>query len=279
MNKKALKYRILQIFQNLGFVRKRIVTRYFLGKNFRVIEGTFRDTPEKDESWLFNIAKYHKVIFDIGANIGQSAFLMLYHETVEKIVLVDPNPEALALAAENLIINGLSPKAHFIPAFLSDRSGEKIEFYTVLSGAAGSKFKSFAQTASKLNSHFTVSTLTVDELCAYLNLYPSLVKIDVEGAEIDVLNGAVQLVKLARPIFFVEIHSGPELGITKNTQNILTWCERQSYQAWYLKVKKPLTNELIKERGGFHALLLPENCTFPEYLLKIEENESIRLVS
>lgn len=279
MNRKALKYRILQIFQNLGFVRKRIIARHFLGKNYRVVEGTFRDTPEKDESWLFNVAKYHKVIFDIGANIGQSAFLMLYHETVEKIVLVDPNPEALALAAENLIMNGLSPKAYFIPAFLSNQSGEKIEFYTVLSGAAGSKFKSFAQTANKLNAHFTVSTLTVDELCASLNLYPSLVKVDVEGAEMDVLNGAVKLAKMTRPLFFVEIHSGPELSITENTQNILTWCQHHGYQAWYLRLKKPLTKELIKERGGFHALLLPENCPFPEYLLKIEESESIRLVS
>jgi FkbM family methyltransferase len=278
MRKKAFKYAVLQWLQRLGFVRRRTVTRGILGKQYRVIEGTIRDYPEKDECWLFNLAANHRVIIDVGSNIGQSAMLMLYHEAVEKIVLVDPNAQALSFAAENLIVNNLSAKAFFIPAFLSDRVGENVEFYTVLSGAAGSKFKSFARTAGKLDSHFTVPTLTVDSLCHYLSLKPDLVKVDVEGAEIDVLNGAVELANNASAKFIVEIHSGPDLGIIENTNNILKWCQNHGYSGWYLKDKNPLSIDSIKARGGYHALLMSQYTDFPEYLNIINESDKVILV-
>lgn len=278
MRMKRFKYAILQWLQKFGFVRRRTVNRCILNKKFRVIEGTIRNNPEKDECWLFNLAANHKVVFDIGSNIGQSAILMLYHDTVEKVVLIDPNAEALSFAAENLIVNNLSMKASFILTFLSDKVGENVEFYTVLSGTAGSKFKSLARTASKLNSHFTTQTLTVDYLCDYLSMEPDFLKIDVEGAEIDVLNGAIKLVSKAVSKLLIEIHSGPELDIIKNTNNVLNWCHEHGYVAWYLKDKKPLSIEQIKARGGYHALLLPKHVRFPEYLLPINENDAIRMV-
>jgi FkbM family methyltransferase len=246
-----------------------------LTREFRVIEGTIRDHPDKDECWLFNLAKNHKVIFDIGANIGQSALLMLYHDSVEKVVLVDANPEALSFAAENLIMNNLSARACFVPAFVSNTIGEHVELYTVLSGAAGSKYKSFARTASRLDAHLTAPTLTIDHLCDFFSLQPSLVKIDVEGAEAEVLDGAVQLARKACTEFLVEVHSGSELSMTENTNSILSWCENNSYTAWYLRDKQYLDVEVVKHRGGYHALLLPQTSCFPECLLDIQESQRI----
>lgn len=143
----------------------------------------------------------HKTIFDVGANIGQSAVLMLFHKHIEKIVLIDPNPKALSMAAENLILNNLSQNATFITAFLSSRNGDVVDFYTVGVGAAGSKFRGFATTARKLNSYFKVNTLSLDSIVENTKVSPELVKIDVEGAEIDVLNGATKLAKNAYHFF------------------------------------------------------------------------------
>lgn len=277
MNKKTFQYDLLKILQSLGFVRKRSVVQNFLNKKVRVIEGTIRDKPAQDEFWLFTLSKKHKIIFDVGSNIGQSAFLMLWHDSVEKVILIDANPEALSFAAENLIMNNFSTRAYFVPAFLSNTIGDEVELYTVLSGAAGSKYRSLAQTASKLDSHFTVSTITIDYLCDYFSLQPGLVKIDVEGAEYEVLGGAVKLASMGMTEFVVEIHSGPELSIVENTNRILTWCDENSYTAWYLKDKKHLRTDMIKMRGGYHALLLPKNVEFPRCLLDIDQNEKIRL--
>ena len=202
--------------------------------------------------------------------------MMLINTNIRQILLADPNPQALAIAAENLIHNNLSAKANFVCAFVSSKMNEKVEFYTEESGAAGSRYKGFAKTAAKINSHYEVSTITVDYLVQYYGWIPGLVKVDVEGAEIDVLKGSVDLASKRKTMFFVEVHSGPELEIVKNTSDILDWCKANSYTAWYLKSKSPLNTELIASRGRYHALLIPAEMKFPQYLESISEGDPLR---
>jgi len=272
-----MKLILLKRLEKLGFVYKQSEVVELHNRKFRVLKGTIRKIPDKDDAWLYELAKHSRVVFDVGSNIGQSAMLMLYHNNIEKIVLIDPNPKALSYAAENLIMNDLSGKAHFITAFASEKDSENIELYTIGVGAAGSKFKGFAKTANKMNSHFSVKTITLDSLSDSLVLKPDLIKIDVEGAEHEVLKGATRLAREKNTLFFVEMHSGPELSITKNTENILAWCVQMGYNAWYLKTKEILNIESIKKRGRYHALLLPKEQAFPEYLQSIFEGAEISL--
>lgn len=59
-------------------------------KNFHVREGTIREKPDYDDAWLFACAAQSGSIFYIGSNIGQSAFLELYSDKVEHLLLVEP---------------------------------------------------------------------------------------------------------------------------------------------------------------------------------------------
>jgi len=273
---KFMKQTILNLLKKLGLTRKLWEEVTFLGKNYKVIKGSLRLKADKDDAWLFALSGQCQYIFDIGCNIGQAAIMMLHHKSIRKIILVDPNPAALSVAAENLIHNNLSIKANFVTAFISDAIDQSIEFYTQDTGAAGSKYKGFAKTAAKLDTHYTVKTLTVDFLSQHYQIIPELVKIDVEGAEKEVLEGAIELASKKQTMFFVEIHSGPEMKITDNTKNILDWCTRCGYQAWYLKEKVPLSVNAILQRGRYHALLLPEGMNLPESLLTINESDPLK---
>lgn len=256
-----------------GISRKTYEQKKIQNKTYKVITGTIRDEADKDDAWIFHLGANSKVIFDVGSNIGQSSILFLHHDAVERILLVDPNPLALAAAAENLLMNSLSLKASFIPAFLSDKENEIVDFYTVGLGAAGSKYKDHAKTAASLNTHFKVSTLTVDYLVKYYNLIPDLIKIDVEGAEVEVLNGSVKVATQRKTIFFVEVHSTN--GIVTNTEMVLQWCKTNGYDAYYLKEHKILTTDKIKERGRYHALLIPSGSAYPAYLLNVKQGDTI----
>ncbi len=55
-----------------------------------------------------------------------------------------------------------------------------------------------------------VRTVTVDELCRRHELRPTAMKVDVEGAEIAVLEGAEDTLRGARPVVFLSSH-GPDL--------------------------------------------------------------------
>lgn len=271
---KDLKTKIIRIIEKYGFERRKIVESTILDKTFKVRKGTIRNYQERDDAWLFQLSKDSKTIFDIGANIGQSAMLMMYNEP-EKVVLVDPNPRALSIASENLICNNLSHKAIFYTGFVSDSPGNEIDFYTIGAGAAGSKFKSFAKTATKFKSHFKVRTLSVDQISGECSIVPDLIKVDVEGAEIDVLNGSINVAKHLKTNYFVEMHSGEELSIIENTSQILNWCTKNNYKAIYLKKMTPLNLEDIKNRGRYHALLIPSKSQIPEKLLKIKEGAKL----
>ncbi|MFN4198210.1 MAG: FkbM family methyltransferase [Flavobacterium sp.] len=183
------------------------------------------------------------------------------------MLLVDPNPKALFIAHKNLIENNFIGKTSTFVSFVSNANDNEIDFYTIGHGAAGSIYKSHAETAASLNSLIKVKTVTLDFLSSYFDLTPDFVKIDVEGAEFQVLEGAKETVLSNKPKILVEMHSNKELTMYENTNNVLNWCQEVVYDAWYLTNKELLvTPEAVKKRGKCHLLLLPKGQLFPSYL-------------
>lgn len=271
---KKLKIKLIQTLENIGFVRKVFENSTLSNTQYKVVKGTIRNTPDKDDAWLFELSKHAENIYDVGCNIGQSTMLMA-HNKPKKLVLIDPNPKALSTAMENLIHNGLSQNVLAYNAFVGEKSGQTVDFYTVLDGAAGSKFKSFATTANAMQSYYTVKTISLDDVLKDTGILPNLVKVDVEGAEIEVLDGSTEIAKKQSTLFFVEIHSGMELTISENTKSILDWCAKNQYVATYLKSMTNLTVDLIQNRGRYHALLVPSSMSLPAYITTIAEGSNL----
>lgn len=122
-----------------------------------------------------------------------------------------------------------------------------------------------------------VSTLTLDSICKITSLQLDLVKIDVEGAEIDVLNGAKSLALNLKPIFFVEIHSNPTLPMYNNALDVIKRCHSLNYTPYYLKEKTVLQDAAaIAHRGRCHLILIPGDKSFPESLKYIEQGAEVR---
>jgi FkbM family methyltransferase len=153
------------------------------GLSIKAIPGTVREKTDQDDAWFYALAQNSKYIFDIGCNIGYTGLLAAIQDNTKKILLVDPNPEALAIASQNLIINGFADKVLFYSAFVGEQIGEQVKFFTVGAGAAGSMFASHAETAASVNSFYYVSKVTIDELVKHVGFVPDFIKIDVEGAE------------------------------------------------------------------------------------------------
>lgn len=242
----------------------------------RGVKGTFRKKVDQDDAWFFALAKNSEHVFDLGSNIGYMALIATIQKNNKSILLVDPNPEALAKAAQNMIINGFGLKSKFISAFIGDRDGEKVRFYTVGSGEAGSMYASYAETANLVNSFYEVEKLSIDTIISQLNYVPDLIKIDIEGAEYLALQGAINAASKQKIKFFVEMHSTIEQPMIKNTTLILDWCRDNKYSPYYLKEGKLLNDaQTTAHRGKYHLLLLPKNEEYPEYLKEIKQGAAI----
>ena len=270
--KKILK----KLSYSIGTQRHHFITSTLCGVSLNLLPGTLRTKVDQDDAWWFYLSKHHSVIFDIGCNIGYTALLALIQDPKRQMILVDPNPKALQMAAMNIIENNLGSRAQYLSAFVGDKLDDTVKFYTVGAGAAGSMYASHAETASSINSFMDVTTVTLDYINEFYGMQPDLVKIDVEGAETLVMTSAKRLAADTQCTFFIEMHNVEDLGMEASGNLMIDWCKDLNYNAWYLKTGELLTSAYtIKDRGKCHLLLMPKDKTYPEYLVGIVQNATL----
>lgn len=101
-------------------------------------------------------------------------------------------------------------------------------------------------------------------------------KIDVEGAELLVLDGSKKLAALQKTMFFVEMHSHEERSMSESGLAVLKWCQTQNYKPYYLKTHQLLTEAgTIADRSKCHLLLLPSQMGYPEGLSGISQRSEL----
>jgi FkbM family methyltransferase len=252
-----------------------IVCSSVLGVDLSVRADTFPQQPDYDDAWAYALISQCSVFFDVGSNVGEMSLLACLGNPGRRVVTMDANPRALAIAAENLFLNGFSRRIRFVHAFVGETEDQEIEFFTVGTGQAGSRFRSHAKTADAANSSFKVKTTTLNSIARELNLVPDLIKIDIEGAEAEALSGAKELI-IHRPRFIVEMHSPTELPMLENGHRVLRWCREVNYDAYYLKKHLLVTSpEVFAGRGRCHLYLQPRGEEYPFYLKEIEQGATL----
>lgn len=266
----------------IGYYLKKEKNLFFefkiAGVSLKGIKGTNRKNVDMDDAWLFQLTKNNNCFYDLGCNIGYISLFAAIQKNNKMIVAVDPNPEALAKAAQNLIINGFGFKSKFISAFIGDVVGKEVKFYTVGTGEAGSMYESHAHTASLTKSYYYVKTETIDSIIKSTGIIPDLIKIDVEGAENLALKGATEIAKKQFAKFIIEMHGLPERSMFDNANFVLDWCKENNYVPYYLKDAAILKDaETISKRGKCHLLLVPINQEYPEYLQNVKQRDELPL--
>jgi len=177
------------------------------------------------------LAKYlhpGAVFYDIGANAG--FFSLLGASLVGasgKVVSFEPHPETARQLKQQIDINELH-QVDVVVTAVSNRIGTA-EFSDDTSSvmAALTDVRPDRQGRFKIRVKLT----TIDEEL-HKRPAPDVIKIDVEGAELDVLQGARGLLHDKKPMLLVEIHS-PE--IAREYDRLM---EDFSYESWSLSGAK-----------------------------------------
>lgn len=137
------------------------------------------------------------VVYDIGANVGYFTLLAAVL-TGEKgqVYAFEPLPRNVEFLKKHISLNNLS-NVEVIQAAVSDRSGEALfEF------GASTAMGHLSETGD-----LRIKLVSLDRMIANGDLItPDVIKIDVEGAEYDVLRGAKNLIETSHPILFLDTH-------------------------------------------------------------------------
>ena len=270
-NQLHIRTRIKQrLFNKYGLRLLKVKKQEFFGKKFELVGMQIK--LDYETGWLIQLAQDAEIIFDVGCNIGQTAVLFHAFSQANKIYLFDPNPYALAVCAENAILNDFSDKIRLYNRCVSDVHDEEMEFHTVLTGAAGSLDPSFARTANNLKESYKIESVTIDEIVKCEKVIPDVVKLDVEGHEYQVLCGSNNLAQNKKTKFLVEMHSSPSLSMEENGKNVINWAKEHNYKAIYLKEMVILKDSgQIKHRGRCHLLLAPSDYVLSPELQSIKQ--------
>ena len=140
------------------------------------------------------------VLWDIGANVGMiSAYFVHPAHAVQAIHAFEPNPEMFT-ALSGLFAD--CPIMHGHNIALSSEKGQKLLHVPVGCSCKGSLIQECRQ---QKTAAFSVNCCTGDELVESGSVQPpTVVKIDVEGHEEDVLKGMKNILDKYRPVVFLE---------------------------------------------------------------------------
>ena len=184
-------------------------------------------------------------MLDIGAHIGMytvAAALALGDRG--RVLAFEPNPEARRQLEANLALNGCTNVIVSSQA-VSDRAGEAVLHVPSTSDPS---YSSLGEGRFAEGEPVAVETTTLDDAAMSRGLTPAFVKIDVEGGELAVLDGATQTLE-ARPVLLVEV--GAESGRTLEER-----LGGLGYTAYAIR-RRGLEDGLGSATGTFNALFVP----------------------
>lgn len=146
-----------------------------------------------------------QVVVDVGGHIGAFALYAARKVGAKgRVVVFEPSPDNLELLSWNLDENAL-PQIELFPVALADTAGEA-ELFLAEPGrdnpATNTLFRTEGRRAAK------VALARLDDLAPKIGLNAiDLLKIDVEGAELRVLQGAAETLGKTRRVV-LELHPG-----------------------------------------------------------------------
>ena len=182
---------------------------------------------------------------DIGANIGNHTLFMA-SVTGCRVVAFEPNQQLTRALGQSIEINQLQDKISLHQIGLGQTSGVKAHFKALNRANLG------GQSLEIGDGEISLSRLDDVTLPGPV----ALIKIDVEGMELDVLKGAVSILAKDRPLLYVEAQNFAEF------QPLWSFLRDMGYYCWDTFNATPthlfLPKEAIRVDDGFQSLRLKQ---------------------
>ncbi|MEH1802652.1 MAG: FkbM family methyltransferase [Nostoc sp.] len=141
---------------------------------------------------------------DIGANFGLHTLYAAKLLGIQgNVFAFEPVPSNLKLLQKNVALTGVEQQVKIVPKAVSNSFEPFLQFYLPVNEVAVTA--SLDPEAGNLKN-IQVANVRLDDYWRNIGLPIQLIKIDVEGAELEVLRGAENLLKEWKPSLLIEVH-------------------------------------------------------------------------
>lgn len=185
-------------------------------------EGPFRSYELLDMDLMLRImiseCSDKSVIFDIGSNVGRYSITLASYFPNASIHAFEPNPLAIQRLEKNIACNAFEERITTHNIGISNDNCQMI-FY-VADPIVNSSFSRqyILRKGKKVVNEIKVRVQSLDWLILNGRVpIPDYIKIDVEGHEIEVLEGAIKTLQIHSPVLLIETH----IKEGKNTKRLI----------------------------------------------------------
>jgi FkbM family methyltransferase len=185
-------------------------------------QGKFYEAEELQI--IRNYAGSSRIFYDIGSNVGNHLVYMGKILGAELIVPFEANPAAVKTLRKNIAGNGLEGMvdARHLGLGVGARDEVRQVFSHHANNLGAARLKRYRPDQVEEDGFFEkVQVRALDSFD--LPRGPDFVKIDVEGMEMDVLDGMSACIARSRPAMFIEVG-------THNIERFLAWVEQNDYR-------------------------------------------------
>ena len=212
-----------------------------------------KDYEPETFDFLRQNVKPGATVLDLGAHMG--LFSVVMSQLVGKkgrVYSFEPTPSTRNVLKEVIKINGCNHNVLIRSEAVSKQKGT---FFFYDTGDLVSNANSLVQTA-RSESKIKVNAISLDEFAAEQKEKIDCLKIDVEGAELDLLEGAKKVFTEMRPVALLSLHPVSIKANNQSLENI--WDVIKSYNMRMIYEGQETTRESFCEHDGlFDVHLFP----------------------
>ncbi|MBB6681139.1 FkbM family methyltransferase [Aequorivita sp. 609] len=146
------------------------------------------------------------IVLDVGANFGYLSLVWANSISLQgKVIAFEPNLKVYNSFDNSIKINKLEERILLNNLAVGSKN-RNVELFS------DSTSSNILQSQSKNRRSTTIEMVSLDSFCNRIGLNQcDLVKIDVDGIELDILKGADKLIEICNPIFIVETNDDNKL--------------------------------------------------------------------
>lgn len=192
--------------------------------------------PEYPEMVLMKKRLKQKgIFFDVGANMGAFTMLAASLITKGKVYAFEPIPSVLKILYQNVNLNQLQDRVKIIEKVVSNNNGKE-KF--IIQDVAEYSHISYSDTYKDVAKGISIPSIRLEDYCKGEKInFIDMMKIDVEGAEMKVLEGIEPYISKGQiGLFIIELCAHSHM-YGNNHQQVLDYLRKFGYLTFMMDNK------------------------------------------
>ena len=227
--------------------------KVFFPKNSTTFKLAIRDGIYEHEilKFLLNNIKDNSTYIDVGANIGLMSVPILEQNKSIKVISLEASPKTFVFLKKTWENSRFKERWTIYNKAVSN-TNEEVDFF--ITSKADGAYESMKDTKrAAFSGTIKIPGITIDEIWTSLNKpFVSVIKSDIEGADLLALQGAVSCIGHCKPMIMLEWNRVNIKPFNFENKDILNFCNKNNYRCYSIPSLIPINDEV---ELGLHSII------------------------